>query len=143
VGERFKPRILESFDPTTKELYRLLPATIHTQETKEIKGKIKTFTTHCSCSGGPKQRRKGLSKLLNRHLASLLLLPCRQHLVPVDKPSRVTAEKLGRCSGRAGTPNEQENRWWPEKAKRAQEGVGCQQKPEWKPSYAHATCLPA
>jgi hypothetical protein len=31
VGERFEPRILESFDPVTQELYRHLPATIHTE----------------------------------------------------------------------------------------------------------------
>jgi hypothetical protein len=30
VGERFEPKTLKSFDPTTKELCRLLPATIHT-----------------------------------------------------------------------------------------------------------------
>jgi hypothetical protein len=31
AGERFEPRILESFDPVTQELYQLLPATISTQ----------------------------------------------------------------------------------------------------------------
>jgi hypothetical protein len=30
--ERFEPRILESFDPATRELYRLLPTTIHPQQ---------------------------------------------------------------------------------------------------------------
>jgi predicted component of type VI protein secretion system len=29
VEEQFEPRILESFDPTTQELYRHLPTTIH------------------------------------------------------------------------------------------------------------------
>jgi hypothetical protein len=32
VGEQFKPRILETFDPVTQEIYWLHPATIHTQE---------------------------------------------------------------------------------------------------------------
>jgi hypothetical protein len=32
AGERFEPRILESFDPITQELYRHLPTIIHTQE---------------------------------------------------------------------------------------------------------------
>jgi hypothetical protein len=31
AGERFEPRNLKSFDPVTQELYRLLPATIHTE----------------------------------------------------------------------------------------------------------------
>jgi hypothetical protein len=31
VEERFEPRILESFDPVIQELYRLLPAIIHSQ----------------------------------------------------------------------------------------------------------------
>jgi hypothetical protein len=30
VGERFRPQILESFDPATQESYRGSPATIHT-----------------------------------------------------------------------------------------------------------------
>jgi hypothetical protein len=30
VRERFEPQNLESFDPVTQELCRLLPATIHT-----------------------------------------------------------------------------------------------------------------
>jgi hypothetical protein len=30
-GVQFEPRNLESFDPVTQELYRLLPATIHTK----------------------------------------------------------------------------------------------------------------
>jgi hypothetical protein len=33
--ERFEPRILKSFDPVTQELYRLLPAMMHTQKHKE------------------------------------------------------------------------------------------------------------
>jgi hypothetical protein len=37
--ERFNPRILESFDPVTRELYRYVPATIHT----EIHAKVKAF----------------------------------------------------------------------------------------------------
>jgi hypothetical protein len=58
VGERFEPRNLESFDPMTQELYRYLHATIHTQEAKGIeRKKIRTSTTHRSCSGGPNQRR--------------------------------------------------------------------------------------
>jgi hypothetical protein len=39
AGKRFEPRILESFDPVTQELYQHLPATIH----KEIHAKIKAF----------------------------------------------------------------------------------------------------
>jgi hypothetical protein len=36
MEEQFKSRILESFDPTTQELYQHLPAMIHTQvETKK------------------------------------------------------------------------------------------------------------
>jgi hypothetical protein len=31
AGEKFEPRNLESFNPVTQELYRFLPATIHTQ----------------------------------------------------------------------------------------------------------------
>jgi hypothetical protein len=31
AGEQFEPRILKSFDPVTRELYRLLPTTIHTK----------------------------------------------------------------------------------------------------------------
>jgi hypothetical protein len=31
VGEQFEPKILESFDPATQELYRLFPVTIHKQ----------------------------------------------------------------------------------------------------------------
>jgi hypothetical protein len=30
TGERFEPRILESFDPVTQELYQHLPTMIHT-----------------------------------------------------------------------------------------------------------------
>jgi hypothetical protein len=32
TGERFESQILESFNPVSQELYRLLPVTIHTQE---------------------------------------------------------------------------------------------------------------
>jgi hypothetical protein len=46
VGERFEPWNLESFDLVTQELYRLLPAMIHTQpETKKSNQKSKTPMT--------------------------------------------------------------------------------------------------
>jgi hypothetical protein len=32
TGEQFEPRIIESFDLATQEIYRLHPATIHTKE---------------------------------------------------------------------------------------------------------------
>jgi hypothetical protein len=32
VGEQFESRILKSFNPVTQELYRLLPAMIHPQQ---------------------------------------------------------------------------------------------------------------
>jgi hypothetical protein len=35
AGEQFEPRILKSFDPVTQELYRLLPATIDTQQNND------------------------------------------------------------------------------------------------------------
>jgi hypothetical protein len=46
VKERFKPQIIESFDPVTQELYRHLTAAIHTQELKE---KIKTWKHKFEC----------------------------------------------------------------------------------------------
>jgi hypothetical protein len=36
VGERFEPQILKSFDPVTQELYRLLSATIPTQDKVDL-----------------------------------------------------------------------------------------------------------
>jgi hypothetical protein len=36
TGERFEPRILESFEPATQELYRDLPAMIHTRIPQKI-----------------------------------------------------------------------------------------------------------
>jgi hypothetical protein len=46
AGKRFEPQNLESFDSVTQELYRLLPATIHTQpETKKSNQKSKTPMT--------------------------------------------------------------------------------------------------
>jgi hypothetical protein len=58
AGEQFEPRILECFDLVTQELYRHLPATIHTQEAKGINGKIRAFTTNCFCLGGSNQRTR-------------------------------------------------------------------------------------
>jgi hypothetical protein len=49
AGEQFKPRNLESFDPVTQELYRLLPATIHTQD---LDRKIETVMRTESRNGG-------------------------------------------------------------------------------------------
>jgi hypothetical protein len=42
--ERFKSRILESFDPMTQELYRLLPAIIHNNPTIQKAKKIEVTT---------------------------------------------------------------------------------------------------
>jgi hypothetical protein len=41
AGEQFEPRILETFDPVTQELYRHLPTTIHTKSPKESMEKSK------------------------------------------------------------------------------------------------------
>jgi hypothetical protein len=48
AGEQFEPRILESFNPATQELYRHLPATIHAQHnhTKRIKSLPKIKQPH-------------------------------------------------------------------------------------------------
>jgi hypothetical protein len=42
--ERFELRNLESFDPVTQELYRLLPATIHNNPTTQTTEKIEVTT---------------------------------------------------------------------------------------------------
>jgi hypothetical protein len=51
AGEQFEPQNLESFDPVTQELYRLLPAMIHTpheqKSTNMSKKKQATVSTHC------------------------------------------------------------------------------------------------
>jgi hypothetical protein len=54
TGERFEPRILESFDPVTQELYQHLPATIHT----EIHTK-KAFEERLGSQSTTSNRRRG------------------------------------------------------------------------------------
>jgi hypothetical protein len=55
AGEQFKPRIIESFDPTTQELNQDLPVTIHTKTyslgSKFNSHEIRQRTAHSKASG--------------------------------------------------------------------------------------------
>jgi hypothetical protein len=51
ILEQFEPRTPESFDPVTQELYRLLSAIIHTQESDKhriIELKLKMKSSHAN-----------------------------------------------------------------------------------------------
>jgi hypothetical protein len=69
VGEQFEPRIIESFDPVTQELYRLLPTTIHTK----IHAKIEAFEERLgsqSTASNRAQRPLGAHKIGTTTLSS-------------------------------------------------------------------------
>jgi hypothetical protein len=53
MGERFEPRNLESFDPVTQELYRLLTATIHNNPTTQTAEKIEVTAEPTLQACGP------------------------------------------------------------------------------------------
>jgi hypothetical protein len=92
TGEKFKPIILESFDPATQELYRHLPTIIHTRiETlEEVSEDFSSRRRSCSClflrTGSELTEQKNLRR--DQHLA--------QH---EENPASSTNEQLHRCLG--------------------------------------------
>jgi hypothetical protein len=68
--EQFKPRIFESFDLTTQELYQHLTTTIHTEIHTKIETLEEARTSITSAQIGAQSRRRHREKLIAKMKSS-------------------------------------------------------------------------